>query len=688
MLRLAVAGTLLGASLVVFSGLSFAHGGTYRGPGDTVPPGSGGPGTGGPKPGGPSSPGPSGPGGPSTPGPSGPATPPPGGTPTPQGPGGPFTGGLQGPDLSAWTFWWGFNREKYLQLKAQIAKVEGVITGGVDDDLLRGGSGSAGRESMRPSADQITRLAIPALKEALEKETNRDIVTGAMIALAKIGSDAQQSIEIFKKFMKSGDQEVAETAVLVLGIMAAPEGVPILIDFYEDTEKARQICGQREVPPRSRTFAAYGLGLTGARNADVRDKVQSTLLKFLEGEGAKRAAQKDLRVGTVISLGLIPDPERKAVAALQKYFDENRKREDVICAHVPNAIARLLAKEPANERGAYVQALTAELAGKGSAQEKFIRQSMAQAIGMLTTAEDPFAKKAVEVLQDKIDNELSKNNLLAYFGMIALGQIAGTDAPGNAIEKYLLTKAQAQGGKVMTRAWGALSLGVMGFAQANRKENQAKPSDGIGEALVAMMRDIKDPEQLSAYAVGIGLLRYQPGAEQLKKCFFESVKDDTYRGYFATGLGLMGDKDKGTLEKIKDVVKNATRRPELLRECAISLGLLGDKDVVPTLMNILGSKESNTLAVQAAVATALGFVGDYRAIESKDPKDTTLPSMLRDEKKELSAESRAFAAVAIGLVCDKEDLPWNFKISTDLNYTAAVDTLNNQSLQTGILNLL
>ncbi|MFN0208031.1 MAG: HEAT repeat domain-containing protein [Planctomycetota bacterium] len=601
-----------------------------------------------------------------------------------------MTGANMGPDLTSWTFWWGFNREKYLQLKAKISKDDGVITpAGGGDDIL--GNATAGRTSLRPSQDQITKDVIPALKEALEKETNRDIISGALVALAKIGQEPDDCIKVFKKFFDNSDQEIAETSVLVLGILAAQEGLPILEKFYTDHEDARKWCGKREVPWRTRTFAAYGIGLTGARCPDVsaREKAQAILLTFLSpnGQGYQRASQKDLRVATVISLGLIADPERKAVQTLQKYFEANREKEELICAHVPNAMARLLATAPMNERGAYVQMCIAELAEKGKSKDKEIRSSMAQAIGMLTRADDAsIAPKAFDVLQDKIDNEMSKNPHLANYGIIALGQIAGTDKQGSKIEKYLLTKAQASGGKVMTRAWAAIALGVAGFHQMNREDDkQLEPNKTVGEALTNMMStEIKDPEQLAAYAIGLGLLRYAPASGQLK-AKLSSVKDDSFRGYFATALGLMDDKT--AIDPIREIVKTAKRRPELIRECSIALGLLGDKTVVKELLAILGDKENNTLAVQAAVATALGYVGDYRSVDPKN-EPTNLVRMLADAKKELTMESRAFAAVAMGIVCDKEEFPWNFKVSTDINYMAVVGTLNDYTNQTGLLNLL
>lgn len=47
---------------------------------------------------------------------------------------------------------------------------------------------------------------------------------------------------------------------------------------------------------------------------------------------------------------------------------------------------------------------------------------------------------------------------------------------------------------------------------------------------------------------------------------------------------------------------------------------------------------------------------------------------------------RAFAAVALGGVADKEPLPWNSKLATDTNYRAQVETLSNKA--TGVLDIL
>ena len=86
------------------------------------------------------------------------------------------------------------------------------------------------------------------------------------------------------------------------------------------------------------------------------------------------------------------------------------------------------------------------------------------------------------------------------------------------------------------------------------------------------------------------------------------------------------------------------------------------------------------LAAGSAVASAaLGMIGDQRSI---DP----LVEMLENE--DITERAPGFAAVALGIVADKELLPWNSKIALDLNYRAATPTLTNQTSGTGILDIL
>jgi HEAT repeat protein len=126
----------------------------------------------------------------------------------------------------------------------------------------------------------------------------------------------------------------------------------------------------------------------------------------------------------------------------------------------------------------------------------------------------------------------------------------------------------------------------------------------------------------------------------------------------------------------RGVVPQAVRRPRLLQQAAIALGVLGDKDVADQLQKLIREEETN-LSKMSAIASSLGFIGDRRTINP-------LVDMLFDTQ--LGALSRAFAAVALGGIADKEPLPWNSRIAVNINYRASVETLTNQS--TGILDIL
>ncbi len=212
-------------SVLFLASILSAHGGQYRGPGDIVPPGSGGR-TGrpsGPTTGGPSGPRTGNPAGPSTGGPAGPAT---GGPRNPggRGPGGPQTGGRGrqvGLDLTQWSFWWEFNKDPFIRLRDEIHN-NAPQTG--SDDFYLGSTRKNSQDSMAPTKeDKINILA--TLRRAMKSTNNKDIISSCMVAMAKVGMDHPEFKlkDVFKPYLKSKNQEVRETAALALGIAAQTE---------------------------------------------------------------------------------------------------------------------------------------------------------------------------------------------------------------------------------------------------------------------------------------------------------------------------------------------------------------------------------------------------------------------------------------------------------------------------------
>ena len=265
--------------------------------------------------------------------------------------------------------------------------------------------------------------------------------------------------------------------------------------------------------------------------------------------------------------------------------------------------------------------------------------------------------------------------------MIALAKMGGNtsqsakDPEGGIKEIGDALLAQLTDGKSSTKAWAGLACGVMAEKLSATNPNASKIPT-LQAAVRAAMAEEKDPSRAGAYAIASGIMKdVEAKAGLLKR--LDSEKDEIARGYVAVGLGLMNAPE--AVEKINKIVDDSKYRPDLLKQAAIALGLLGDKDLVPKLITLL--QESKGLATQASLSSALGFIGDQRSI---DP----LVKMLQNENGSLTERARGFAAVALGIVADKELLPWNSKIGLDLNYRASTETLTNQSSGTGILDIL
>lgn len=689
--------TLFMAALFIGGALSFqpgafAHGGTYRGPGDTVPPGGGGGGGGGASP---ASPGSGSPASPSAPSPGSPAPAAPG---TPAG--GPAAGnkpttggGDMGPDLTLWSFWWEFNKDPYINLKAAVHA--GETKTGSSNWFLGQGQGQDAKDSMRPSKADIENKIVPALMAALDNETNNDIVTGAMMALAKIGDEPDEEgnsvfAEKFKGFLSDGNQEIAETAAIALGILANQSSIQVLEDLLQDSPAGRQAAGGGEVDIRTRAFAAYGLALVGnSISGDDGDAVRQGIIKTLrETLESDTSSTRDIRVATLIAMGLVPlekmGVDEEAAAAEDDGVIDTRLEQInylidffksdahyFVRAHAPTAICRLLE----GTDGPAFQAKREEVAKlfldtlKADKDKKEVIQSCVLALGQLGDTDpkgiDAEIRKGLMNVIKNVNDTQARN-----FSMVALAQAGSRTGEGDPtaaideVSKFFQT--QLVKGKNATRPWAALGIGVFGH---ELKENTPL---AVIEALRSELIGERTP-RVGAYAVGAGILGDQSFTQPLLEKL-DRMKDDEARGYICLALGLMNATEAKI--PINEIVKTSTYRPVLLQQAAIALGLLGDKNVVSDLVDTLNASKS--LATQAALSAALGYIGDKRSI---DP----LVEMLRNDK--LTSRARGFAAVALGIVADKEPLPWNSKIAVNLNYRATTATLNDTN-GTGILNIL
>ena len=258
-----------------------------------------------------------------------------------------------------------------------------------------------------------------------------------------------------------------------------------------------------------------------------------------------------------------------------------------------------------------------------------------------------------------------KDRQTRYFSLMALAQIGG-DANRAALLKVF------DRAKHLDRPWAAIALGVLAFHRMDAAA--ATPDLTLGRALHAALKREASPENRGAIAVALGLSRHRDAGATMRELLRKHAHQDELAGYLCIGLALMNDTE--SIEQIDALVRTSVRRPERLKQAAIALGKLGDFRVSDTLRSLLAGQDRN-VAKLSAVSTAIGFIGDRRSL-------SPLTDALFDE--DLTELSRAFVAVSLGSIGDLNDLPWNTKISSDLNYRAAVETLTNRV--SGILDIL
>ena len=693
MKRFILASALLTGGTLALPSHSYAHGGVYHGPGDTVPPAGGGP-NGGPEQG-PSAPGPNGPGSRTGGSSSGGLPIGPGGT-----PGGPGTGEGTGAggDLTAWQFWWEFNKRSYMNLKSRVQS--GLAKTGSDTHFLGQGALFIS-ETLAPTRAQIQQQIVPALRQVLADESNNDIITGALIALAKIGDVASENGKseleaVIAAFLKDDNIEISETAAVSLGILASPGSIETLEHLLSDSQVARStLVKAAEVPYRIRAFAAYGLGLIAARTGEDMHKRQvvDILARAIENDDTR---SRDLKVACIISMGLAPISEVDAEleegqarspsacrdAQIQFLYDylNDRNNQALVRAHCPTALARLV---PANSENETLQAWRTKLSldfkercSRKSKERNEVIQSAIIGLGLLgdngSEGLAPELRLAIMAVPRELKDQQARN-----FSMIAAAKAGGTAGEGDRqagiaeTTEFLIHELTR--GKKSIRPWAGLAIGVMG-AKLSGQDGALAQMESAAKVLRENLAKETNPSRLGAYAIAAGIMRDEDSTPILMKRL-SKLHESNARGYVCVSLALMGAAE--AKDPLREIVSESLYNPILLNQAATALGLLGDKDVVPMLTEMMS--ETSSLAGQAALSSALGTIGDKRSV---DP----LIALLLD--KDANDGARGFAAVSLGIVADKELLPWNAKIAEDLNYRASTSTLVDSAGASGILDIL
>ncbi len=592
-------------------------------------------------------------------------------------------------DRTLWQTWWEFNKDPYQAIRESLFAAD--LETGRDDFFLGDGSRPQERQAFRPSPGLVFETVAPALLRVLQEEQQNDLIGAALVALGRLGTppaESELAIEpALRKFVDHANANVSELAVLALGIHGDDTSVFTLSKLLEGDARA-QLRGRETVPERQRAFAAYALGLIGSRtaNEDVRSYIVHQLTRALR---THRTGPLDVPVACVQALGLVPlavevgytpgeridSPTRCRQAQIAWLLDlyEARSTKFLVRAHVPTALARLVADVP-ESTGLRARAaqLCLEVLGPRSRAQREIRQSAALALGALGDADD-------DVLDREIRRDLQRvatatgDPTVRHFAHIALAQVGARPGTGvgeplsgrDAVATFLRKELHA--GRSTSRAWTALATGL--HARHLADVGVAVDSDTTA-LLVAGLRDAHSTRDLGAFAIATGLGGAAPGTSRLVEVV-QGHGDDSTAGYAALGLGLM--RARSAAPQLVELVENSRFRPLRISQAAIALALLGDRQTGPRLADMLA--DAGSFASQSALAQALGQAGDARVV----PR---LVELLEDQGS--SDLARAFAAYALGVVCEQDMLPWRWKYSCGVNYLAATPSLTGNR---GILDL-
>lgn len=562
------------------------------------------------------------------------------------------------PPLLSWQFWWESNQPYLLATAAR----------------------NAPEELQAPTLDDLRARVLPELFRTLERERANDIVTGALIAVARVGhrlDDAESRAIALRvtPFLANPSQEIAETAALALGVLGRDELLEPLAHLALDDGEGRALAKSNAVPLRTRVFAVYALGVLRDRtsSAPVRQRIEALCVCLLADYAR---GLPELRQASVAALGATPLPRadgftharETSEARLADLTYLTRLLDDaaepaLLRAHVPRALANLALATSADAVQSVTRTLLAHLSDEPHDVLE-IRQACALALGQIADADDDELDRKVRARLSKLASR-DRDPQLRAFALIALAQAGGragtakqSGAGAAAVQKFLAERLTAASA-ASDLPWIALALGV--HARACATSGLAIDAQ-VGTALRGALTTHHTPDGCAALALACGLARDAAARERLLE-LLQTGPTDEARAYTAIGLGLLGD--RSVILALEEVVKRAKYRPSLLRGLATGLGLLRKGDEQGAACKQL--EEAKGTSCLASLAQSFGFRRDARSL-------ATLVAMLANDPKRTDS-ARGYAAVAIGLVCDREPVPWSASFAVDVDYRAGTFTL-------------
>jgi len=554
-------------------------------------------------------------------------------------------GGTSGKEIQSpvsydgWEFWWENNRDRYLNLKKRVGRA-GVQAGSLSRLTARGTHSTM--LSKRPDQDQIDRVIIPTLDSVSKTTDDRDILDSSVLAMGRSASPLSHamSYENAVELLAHRELSVQASAALTLGVLRAEQAWPLLRGIVNDDSTGRAAVGGSGVPWLVRSFACLALGLIGDARS-VRT-IMATIDTLPDSE-------RNVKASAIAALGLLPRGSPLAVTA-EAYLVmllEESGLDPHVRSYIPTSLGKL---------GGTASLSPLLDCFSDDATPNIVRQSAAIGLGQLASVDDG---AILDTLADYVRE--GRDQQTRHFALIALGQIGARDPNPvhhpeihNRLRTLFLAEMTSKASSRSNRSWSAIAAALYGRGLSSKTAE-------IVEGLRVGFRKERDPSFRGAFAIALALLNDQSSRALIHEQFTSSNQED-FRGYAGEALGLLRHREAS--EELLALCGDKSISSTFRLKTATSLGLLGDRQAVPMLIQMLDQVSS--LGGLASAAKALGLIGDQTSVGP-------LIAMAADDNAR--AASRAFACVALGLLGEKTQLPFNERLKAHNNYLARMPAI-------------
>ena len=451
---------------------------------------------------------------------------------------------------------------------------------------------------------------------------------------------AEDVLEAALPLLGHNELSVQSSTALALGVLGSSTAVPTLQDILQNSSSGQRLTGGGNVHWLVRAFAALSLGL-------IKDDAGVDAL--IDVANRLPDTDKDIKICAIVGMGLIGADHPKA-GEVHTFLAEqlkNKRLDPLIKSFIPTTLGKLGRHESA---GHLLEAFTDRDA------DNLVVQSCSVGLGQVAQPTDADVIKAlIDYVKEGSDVQTRHFSIISLAQIGARDENADPDGEFHADLRDLLFKEIAGKGKQKShRSWGALAGAIY-----TRPHPDMQPQ--FVDRIIAAYEDESDPSFKSSYAIALGLLNATSAGDMIFEDF-SRMKEQDFRGYAGVALGFLQYDEAA--ESLRGLCKNKATTPTLRLQAATGLGLMSDTQAVGTLITTLEGAE--TLGVSSAVAKALGLIGDQDSIEPLKA------IAVDDSAKKLT---RAFACVALGIVGEKTDLPWNAAISANNNYRAKTESI-------------